>query len=466
MNMDFGLKQELQQKLVITPQLRQAIAILQLSSLELNAVVEKELLENPVLEFAEPGESESRNNEPGERDETGVAADDPVDRYMDWADYFDSPNDREYVPVEKGERTTFEAVVSNAVLLQDHLEFQLNLTILDENRRKAGEYLIGCLDDNGYLQVTLEEASQELDESVAVLTEVLAVIQTFDPPGVGARSLSECLAIQAGQQGIADALVLAIIHDHLDDVAAGKQKQIAEKLGCTPREVQQAIDSIRSFDPKPGRAFGGSQSLYIIPDLTVKRVNNEYVIIINENDTPRLTINPYYRHVVRNSDQHARKYVEGRIQAAVWFIKSIEQRRRTLYSLMEAIIELQREFFNYGPKYLQPLTMKKVADRAGVHESTVSRATANKYVSTPHGLFSLRAFFSAAVQSVSGPDVAASQIKREIKDMISREDPAQPHSDQALTDLFATKGVTVSRRTVAKYREELGIASSSKRKRY
>lgn len=464
MHMDFGLKQELQQKLVMTPQLRQAIAILQLSSLDLAEMVEKELLENPVLELTD-GDTRSAETENAAESET-AAAPETVEQYMDWAEYFDGPHDREYVPVEKGERTTFEAVMSQALSLQEHLEFQLHLTILDVRLRRIGEYLIGCLDDNGYLQGTVTEASQQLGESEDTVDSVLAVLQTFDPSGVAARNLSECLRIQAQQRGITDDLVLALINHHLDDIAASKLKNIAEKRNCTPHEVQAAIDFIRTLDPRPGCAFGGGQSLYIIPDLTVQRINNEYVIIINENDTPSLTVNPYYRKVVREADSEARRYVETRIQAALWLIRSIEQRRRTLYNIMEAIVELQHDFFDYGPKYLQPLTMKKVADRAGVHESTVSRATANKYVETPHGLFSMRAFFSAAVQSATGPDVSASRIKREIKEFISREDPSQPYSDQALTDFFAARGVTVSRRTVAKYREEMGIASSAKRKRY
>mgnify|MGYP003586049286 CR=1 FL=1 len=462
-NMDFGLRQEVQQKLVITPQLRQAIAILQLSSLELNAVVEKELLENPVLEIAE---TENKRDEPEEQEETIQAKPDSAERYVDWAEYFDAPFDNQYVPVEKGERSTFEAVVSDSVLLKDHLEFQLHLAIMDQRLLNIGQYLIGCIDDNGYLEISVEEASRELGEPVDILENVLAVIQTFDPAGVGARSLSECLAIQADQKGISDGVVLTIIRHHLDDIAAGRQKQIAEKLKCTPHAVQEAIDIIRTFDPKPGQAFGGGQSLYIIPDVTVQRVNGEYVILINENDTPRLTINPYYRHVIREADQIARKYVEGRIQAAVWFIKSIEQRRRTLYKLIETLIELQRDFFDHGSKHLQPLTMKKVADHAGVHESTVSRAIANKYAATPHGLFSLRAFFSTSVQDSSGLDVAVSRIKGEIREMIGKEDPFCPYSDQVLTEMFAAKGIKVSRRTVAKYREEMGIPSSAKRKRY
>ena len=461
MQMEFGLKQELQQKLVMTPQLRQAIAILQLSSLELTEMVENQLLENPVLELAESGEGKGVGEE---QDET--AATTSVETYMDWAAYFDGPADQEYVPVEKGQRATFEAVVHNTTLLRDHLDFQLHLAVMDDRLHRIGHYLIGCLDDNGYLQVDISEAASEIGEDRATLEMVLTIIQTFDPSGVGARCLKECLAIQARQKNVTDELILGVIEHHLDDVAAGRLKVIAEKLGRTPADVQQAVDYIRTLNPRPGCTFGGGQSLYVIPDITVLRVDQSYVIVINDNDTPRLTINPYYRQVVKEADSEARKYVEDRIQAAVWLIRSIEQRRRTLYNIMDALIMLQPDFFEFGPNYLRPLTMKRVADHIGVHESTVSRATAGKYVETPHGVFSLRAFFSAAVQSASGADVAASRIKRELKELISGEDVAAPYSDQALTDIFARRGVNLSRRTVAKYREELGIASSAKRKRY
>jgi len=464
MQMDFGLKQELHQKLVMTPQLCQAIAILQLSSIELAEMVEKELLDNPVLELAEVPETKSTEAEA--QGETPASTAEEVDRYLEWAEYFDGPTYKEYTPIEKSEQTTFEALVSNAITLQEHLEFQLHMAILNDQPRLAGEYLVGCIDANGYLRVTVEEAAEALGQPVEMVAAVLELIQTFDPAGVGARNLRECLLIQVQQEGLTDPIVLAIIENYLDDIAAGKLKNIADKLGCTPRAIQQAMDVIRTFDPKPGCSFGGGQSLYIIPDISVEKVNGNYVIIINETDTPHLTINPYYRHVVREADTEAKKYVEGRIQAAVWLIKSIEQRRRTLYNVMEAIVQMQKDFFDNGPNYLVPLTMKKVADQVGIHESTVSRATANKYVQTPHGLFSLRTFFTAAVQNADGPDVAAGRIKRELKELITKEDPAQPYSDQALTDIFATRGVTVSRRTVAKYREELGIAASSKRKRY
>ena len=460
--MDFGLRQELQQKLVMTPQLRQAIAILQLSAIELNEMLEKEMLENPVLEIDENNADTVADD--GENVE--AAPDSEADIYTDWAEYFDSPAEREHTPAERPERATFEAFIAKTVSLQEHLLLQLNLTIVEPDLYAVGEFLIGSIDDNGYLQIKIEEVAKALNvESVAV-ERVLHIIQTFEPHGVGARSLAECLMIQARQREIGDLAVLTVINEHLDAIADGKIKQVADAMSCSLQDIQRAVDVIRTLNPKPGCAFGGGQSLYIIPDMTVQKVGEKYVILLNDTDTPRLTVSPYYRNVAGGADIDARKYVEGRIQAAVWLIKSIEQRRRTLYNIMEAIIALQDGFFARGPRYLEPMTMKRVAEQAGVHESTVSRATANKYVDTPYGLFSMRAFFSAAVQGAAGADVSASCIKREIKELITHEDTAKPYSDQDISDIFSRRGITLSRRTVAKYRDEMKIASSTKRKRY
>jgi RNA polymerase sigma-54 factor len=458
--MDYGLKLELNQKLVMTPQLRQAIAILQLSSLELADMVEQELVENPVLEIEEKSQ-ENAGEEGVDNQEY-----DKIKEYFDWAEYFNDGSDTGYSS-GADDKATYSPVVSHASTLQEHLEFQLHFAVLNDADRAIGRYLVGCIDDNGYLCVSLDEAAKELQTTETAVGKVLELIQNFDPAGVGARNLKECLAIQARQNGIVDVVALEIIDKYLDEVAAGHFKSIADKLGCTPHEIQQAVDVIRTLDPKPGREYDdGKQPFYIIPDVTIERANGEYVIIINDNNIPHLTINPYYRKVVRDDDAEAKKYVEGRINAAVWLIKSIEQRRRTLYNVVEAIIDIQRKFFDCGPKNLRPLTMKIVADRLGIHESTVSRAIANKYADTPHGIFSLRAFFSAGLQGVSGENLSAAAVKREIKELICKENPNQPISDQAIAEMLVGKGITVSRRTVAKYREEMKIPSSGKRKRY
>jgi RNA polymerase sigma-54 factor len=465
--MECSINLELAQKLVMTPQLRQAIAILQLPSVELAAVAEKALLENPVLELED--HDNSSNNELDKNSESDKT-DEPInslDEFWEWADYVNDAPDINFGYVQPEVKATFESYVTTATTLQDHLEFQLHLALFDETARRIGEHLIGSIDDNGYLRATVTELAKQLAVPEQAVAEILALIQTFDPAGVGARDLQECLQIQLGQRNGVEPLVFAIVAEHLNDVAAGRFKQIADKLNRTPHDVQRAVDFIRTLDPRPGRAFDGHDSShYIIPDVTVKKVNGDYTVIVNDTTVPRLTINPYYRRVAGEGDSNVRKYVEGRINAAVWLIKGIEQRRLTLYRVMEAIVDIQRQFFDYGPKFVRPLTMKTVADKLSIHESTVSRAIANKYAATSHGLVSLRSFFTAGITRVNGPELSATVVKQEIKSMIAREDSSHPVSDQALTDMLAARGISLSSRTVAKYREELGIPSSSKRKRY
>ena len=463
MRMEYGLKLDISQKLVMTPQLCQAIAVLQLSSLELAEMVEKELLENPVLEMVE-SEPEPAAEQP-QAQAAEKTSETKLEEYIEWDSYFnDGVYNGEVAAAE--DRRSYEGETGGTVSLREHLELQMHLAAPDEHAEKLGRYLIGCLDDNGYLTITLDEAAKSLHVSSALAEKMLLLLQGFDPPGVGARDLKECLMIQLRYRGVDDQLINEIVAKHLQDVAEGRLRQIAEQLKSTPREVQQAVDYIRTLDPKPGSAFGSGHSAYVTPDITIERVNDSYVIHINDNQVPRLTINPYYRRVVREIDSETKKFVEGRLNAAVWLIKSIEQRRRTLYNVAEAIIDLQRGFFDYGIKHLKPLTMKTVADRIGIHESTVSRATANKYAATPHGLFSMRTFFSSGVSGSDGEALSASTVKQAIKELICNEKSDQPLSDQAIAEELARRGTSISRRTVTKYREELGIAASSKRKRY
>lgn len=466
MNLDHGLKLELSQKLMMTPELRQAIAILQMSALELSDVIAEELLENPVLEVSEKNGDDSDQTESAQQTEQ-VKDSEQLDDYFNWADYFNNGMEKKSEHAVADEKQPFEVFLKNNVSLHEHLDLQLHLAVRDEVTKVIGSYLIGCINDNGYLCSTISEAALILGIGEDLVSEVLELIQTFDPLGVGARTLQECLGLQLVQKGIDNPLVSAIIADYLPAVAAGKYKAIGEKLGCSAHSVQQAVDVIRTLDPKPGRAFGKEESSYITPDITVERVNGKYVIIVNDTNIPKLTINPYYRQVAMGGDQESRQFIEGRLNSAVWLMKSIEQRRRTLYNVMEAIIELQQDFFDHGPKFLHPLIMKQVAEQVSVHESTVSRAIANKYVDTPHGLVSLRSFFSTAVQSgTGGQDVSTTKVKQKIKELIGGEDSSEPYSDQALADILKPHGIKISRRTVTKYREELGIVSSTKRKRY
>ncbi|CQR70373.1 RNA polymerase sigma-54 factor [Sporomusa ovata DSM 2662] len=471
MQLDYGLKLETTQKLIMTPQLRQAIAILQLPATELAELVEKELLENPVLE----ADAHESNNEP-ESEVESFSSNEQTDNQPEadgWVEYL--LNGTQTTTGAQSGCTEMEKqreiADAETVSLQNYLEMQLHFAVLDARHLAIGKYLIGCIDDNGYLCGTTAEAATQLAVEETVVENVLKLIQTFEPIGVGARSLQECLLLQLEQKekeynSKEFALAVAVIREHLDQVALGRYKQIADKQHCSLHEVQQAVDIIRTLDPKPGCAFGGGQPGYIIPDIIVERVNSGYTIHINDSHVPQLSINSYYRQIVREEPGDARKYVEGRINAAVWLIKSIEQRRRTLYNVAEAIIEMQQNFFDHGPKFLRPLTMKKVADQIGVHESTISRATSNKYMATPHGVFGMNTFFTAGIQSAAGEDISASRVKQEIRELIAAENPMQPLSDQSLGDILNSKGIMVSRRTVAKYREEMAIPASSRRKRH
>ena len=464
MNLDHSLKLDLSQKLMMTPELRQAIAILQMSALELSEVIAEEILENPVLEIVEKEGPDSP--EPSEEVETSRESE-PLDDYFNWADYFNNGMEKKTEQVTADDKPAFEVFIKNNVSLHEHLELQLHLAVRDTEAKAIGSYLIGCIDDNGYLCSTIKEAALALNAEEKLIAEILSLIQTFDPLGVGARDLQECLTLQLEQQENSNPFVKTIIAEHLPDVAQGRYKGIGEKLGCSANQVQQAVDIIRTLDPKPGRAFGKENASYITPDITVERINGEYIILVNESNTPPLTINPYYRQVAMSADHESKKFIETRLHSALWLIKSIEQRRQTLYKVMEAIIGLQQDFFDYGPKCLRPLIMKQVAERVEVHESTVSRAIANKYVATPHGLLSLRSFFSAAVHNSAGEqDVSTSKVKQKIKELIAGEKATDPFSDQILADILCQHGIKISRRTVTKYREELGILSSTRRKRY
>jgi RNA polymerase sigma-54 factor len=456
MRLEQGLAVELQQKLMMTPELRQAIAILQLSSLELAAMVEQELLDNPVLEIEEPVAEEPVEAE----------VDNGLSEYADWAEYFGDKSDSGYIA--GGERREIWTPLETAVdSLEEHLELQLQLAVMEEAARGVGRFIIGCIDEHGYLQGTVEEIAAQLGVSAAVVADVLKVIQSFDPPGIGARDLRECLSLQATQQMITDKLVLAVIDRFLDAVAAGQYKHIAEELHSTPHDVQQAVDIIRTLDPRPGAKFAdGHQPSYIVPDISIECHNGDFLISLNDQFIPQLMINSQYRRLVREADDETRKFVEGRINKAVWLIKSIEQRRRTLYNVVEALTQLQQDFFLQGAKFLKPLTMKVVADQLGIHESTVSRAIANKYATIPQGVLSLRALFSAGLVGESGISAAATTVKADIKELLARENQADPLSDQAVVEILAKRGIKLSRRTVAKYREELGIGSSTKRRRY
>jgi RNA polymerase sigma-54 factor len=449
----FGLHMQQTQRLIMTPELRQAIAVLQLPVTELSDFIENELLENPCLE-AEPREELV---EPERRPEAGKLLEYLGNDYAGRSPVQDQDDD-----------LTFEAYTPTVPTLQEHLTAQLLLSGLDGSGRRIGEFLVGSLDDHGYLTIALDEVARRKGVSEERVADVLAVVQGFDPAGVGSRSLKECLLLQWKTIGDDNPIVPLLIQDHLDDLGDGRILRIAEELSVTPLEVQQAADMIRTLDPKPGRRFGRpNETRYVVPDVIVERVGRDYVVLVNEGPVPKLMVSNQYRQMLAGSlDSEARKFVEQKIHGALWLMRAVEQRRMTMFKVTEAIIRFQRDYFDHGIRHLRPLTLREVADVVGLHESTVSRATAGKYMQSPRGTFELKFFFSSGVDSARGEGVAAESVKRMIADLIAKEDTAEPLSDQALTEMLKKQGVQISRRTVAKYREEMGVPNSGKRKRY
>lgn len=453
LRLGFGLQMQQMQRLIMTPELRQAIAVLQLPVTELDEFIEGELLENPCLE-AEP------------KDETEEFA--RAKRTRELVEYLGSDESGGGTAPGTDEEPTFESFTATVPTLQEHLTAQLYVAGLDSQGCRIGEFLIGSLDDHGYLTMPTAEVAERLGIPEEQVLAVLLVIQGFDPSGVGARSLKECLLLQWETLGDTNPVVPHVIEHHLDDLADGKILRMAEVLGVTPFEVQQAADLIRTLDPKPGRRFGSpNETRYVVPDVAIERVGHEYVVIVNEGPVPKLMVSNQYKQMLSNQiDVQARKYVEEKIHSALWIIKAIEQRRMTLYKVTEAIVKFQRDFLDSGIRHLRPLTLRDVGEAIGMHESTVSRATSGKYAQTPRGTFELKFFFSSGVEGARGKGVAQESVKRMIADLIAREDAQEPLSDQALADMLTRQGLNISRRTVAKYREEMGVPSSGRRKRY
>ncbi len=446
MQMGFGLWQEQTQKLVMTPELRQAITVLQFSSLELLDYLESETQQNPVLE---------------------------VEPTFDWAELAKELRNKELPHASSGyagaATDETQEGIRQGVTLHEHLEKQFRLLPLHQEVLRIGRYLIGNLDSNGYLTLSLEECAQALSVSAERVLQALQHVQSLEPTGVGARNLAECLRLQLAEKREVPQAIYLLIDHYLEDVAQGKITRVATRLGVSPSDVQRMVDLLKTLDPKPGRMHSIETPAYIIPDVTVERVGRDYVVIVNERSMPRLTINEFYRNLLlAKGDLHkeTKDYIASKLSGALWLLKSIEQRRQTIFNVTTAIVELQRSFFEEGVRRLKPMTLRHVAEKVGLHESTVSRATTGKYAQTPRGVFELKYFFGSGVQTSSGESASAESIKSEIKRLVQEENQQKPLSDQKLAELLQEKGIEIARRTVAKYREEEHIPSSSQRKRY
>ncbi|MEW6545902.1 MAG: RNA polymerase factor sigma-54 [Bacillota bacterium] len=454
-----GLEQR--QKLVLSPQLRQALTVLQLPLAGLAQLVQQELCENPLLEV---------------REEVDWRSEDVPSEEPDWLDLFGDCSDVGLVPGEpsRNEPRGLDHLGSPTGGLTEYLLFQLHVSGAPPHLQVVGEYLVGCLDTRGYLAFSSEEVAGALGCDAAVVEEALALVQSLDPPGVGARSLQECLVLQLrrlkGVSGDDEIVALAelVVCEHLEDLAEGRWDRLAGRLGVEVEKVHLAAQVVRGLDPKPGLAFGGQQDVrYVQPDVVVERVGSDYVVLVNDWGVPRLGLSRYYRRLLEEglADEPTRQFLQDRMRRAVWFLRSIEQRRYTLHRVAEAVFRFQRDFLERGWPGLRPLTLRQVAEAASCHESTVSRAVAGKYAQTPRGMFPLRFFFPSALVGRAGEVVAAAAVKRLLQEMVAGEDPAAPLSDEALALRLRDRGVDISRRTVAKYRAELGIAPSARRRR-
>jgi len=445
------------QKLIMTPELRQAINVLQLSALELNNFIQDQLLENPLLEVIDEG--------PPVNSET---ADEGEKFDIEWQEYFHDGSDLGYRHQTK-EAIPFEHYVPQTPSLEDFLEEQLRYQQLNDEDIALVQFVIGNLDAWGYFSFPTQETALELEVSPEKLEEIVRLVQTFEPDGVGARSLSECLIIQLNKKNKLTPLLERLANEYLEDIGLGKLLKVAVALNISVEELQANVDILKKLNPKPSAGFGSNQETrFIVPDLLIEKIDQEYIVLVNDNFTPRIMVSEVYKEIINNKqeDDLTKTFVERKLHGALWLIKSIEQRRITLYRIANALIDIQRDFLDKGKNYLLPLTLKDVAQKVEVHESTVSRAIANKYVQTPRGLYPLKFFFSSGINNNTGKKVSSQVIKKTIEDIIFAEDPKEPFSDQALCDLLVNKGFKIARRTISKYREELGILSTAQRKRY
>ncbi|HJD98175.1 RNA polymerase factor sigma-54 [Mailhella massiliensis] len=468
---------KLSQQLHMTPMLKQAISLLLFSRQELVEAVQRELLENPFLEERE-AESPPAAPEP----ESGRASSDQdspwpqeeVTRSAEWEEYLGEFSSRsriaqqEYEAAEE-DNNPLEACHSAEPTLEAHLMAQLLLSPFTEKQKAIGECIIGNLDETGYLTATDEEIAALAGAEVSEIAPVLSAIQNFDPVGVAARTLSECLLIQMRAEHYdRDPILVSLVRDHLKDLEKQRYKPLLRQFRIDLETLKEYIRVIQSLEARPGGSLGSGVPWYVSPDIFVRKVNGEFVILMNDEDLPHLQLSPLSEELSgQNRSSEEKDYMNDRLRSAVWIIRSLEERQRTLYQVMESIVKHQREFFENGIYGLKPLVLKDIAEDIGRSESSISRITTNKYVGTPHGIFELKYFFNSALSSSDGRQVGSESVKARIRSLIDGEDPAHPLSDEEISSrLNDGLGVKIARRTVAKYREELGLPSSSRRKKH
>ena len=476
MAMELRLNLKLGQKLVMTPMLQQAIKLLPMARLELAQMVRQEITENPVLEELQEEEDEdeikldSNENAPeGESSETfnETAVDDSLpDPDIDWESHFQNNIDQGSSIENYAEKPPIEATYKKEPSLHDHLQWQLDLTVNTELDNFIGQCIIGNIQNDGYLCADLEEIAEIAQVSEDEVLKVLRIIQTFEPLGVGARNLKECLMIQALALPEPNPLVETLIESHLDQLEERYLHKIASKLKINVEKILEAVKQIRELCPKPGVSYNSEGIDYVTPDLTVVKTEEGYDIALNDEGVPKLRINPFYQNLLTQTKEgQTKEYLENKYRSALWLIKSIDQRRQTIFKVGKSIIKLQQEFLEKGLAYLKPMVLKDVARDIEMHESTVSRITTNKYIDTPQGIFELKFFFHSGIKSYMGTNLSSVRVRNMIKEVVGEEDPKNPLTDDEMVQALMRKNAKIARRTITKYRKELNIPPASKRKK-
>jgi RNA polymerase sigma-54 factor len=462
--MDFQQRPELRQKITLSPQVYQGLAILAMPVAELQQMVETEMLENPVLEV------DDTESEPVEGDEQSEEREDERS-WDEWLEMYDDLDQIEPTSPRdpNAEQTNTEEFVGGVQTFDAYLLDQLAMLDLTESVAHAAQAVVGSLDADGFFRGSLEEVAALVGESAETALAGLKAVQQLDPPGVGAQNLAEALCLQMEYLGMEEPRLTRIINEHLDDVAANHFRRIAKALRVDEAEVRRLVELLRLLNPRPAGAFSpGPSPGYIVPDVTLRRFDDDWLIISNNDALPALRVSPRYRSMLRSgssADDETKRYLKDKIRAAESFIRNVDRRKDTVTRITEIILEVQKEYFDDGKGPLRPLRLEDVAVEIGVHLSTVSRGVTGKYMATPYGLFELKYFFSGGYRTSTGMDVAATTIKQQLRDLVRAEDAAKPLSDQRLAEMLTDEGVTVARRTVAKYREELGIEPSWARRR-
>jgi RNA polymerase sigma-54 factor len=494
MALEQKLNLRLSQRLVMTPSLQQAIKLLQMSKLELEETLTQEMVENPLLEEdqEEPSAEDGAEAAPAEPAAAEKAADAPpaetapeaerdsfeeIDFNSFFEDYLDTGyNPRQYD--EQAEASPLENTLAQAPGLQEYLNWQLGMSEASPRVKEIASYLIGNVDEDGYLfgPHIAGDGGRDCREEIRAagyaddtdVESALALVRAFDPPGIAAFDLPDCLMLQVRALGIENPLVEKVVSEHWAEFLNRQYAQLARTLSVGMSELQAVFEVVKNLEPKPGRRFSNERTIYVEPDVAVRKIGDEYVIQLNEDGLPRLRISAAYRRMLRGGNgaigPEAANYLKDKMRSAIWLIKSLDQRQRTIYKVADSIVRHQRAFLDHGIEHLRPLVLRDVANDIGMHESTVSRVVSNKYIHTPRGLFPMKYFFHSGIDSSSGGDVSSLSIKSKISKMISEEDPRRPHSDAYLMDRLRAQGIQIARRTVAKYREELRIPSSSQRK--